>query len=106
MTATWKDFVDAFRTCAGTGETDDLARLITNDFTWPTSNMDRQEILDWTANTNFRITGTEVTLYENADVIAGTHDVLDDTGALNTVMGIAYLRDGKIHTYHHLRSLK
>ena len=47
-----------------------------------------------------------MTLYENADVIAGTHDVLDDTGALNTVMGIAYLRDGKIHTYHHLRSLK
>ena len=104
MSVTWKAFVDGFRNCAGTGNADALAALITDDFTWPTSDMDYQQTLDWTANTNFRVTGAETTLYENADVIAGKHDVYDDSGTLNTVMGVAYLRDGKVQTYHHLRS--
>ena len=49
--------------------------------------------------------GDAETFYENEDVIAGTHLVLDDEGKQNLVMGVARLRDGKIYRYDHMRKL-
>jgi len=106
MAVTWMEFVDAFRNCAGTGNTDQLRTLLTDDFNWPTSELNLQETLDWTANTSYRVTGEEVTLYENESVIAGTHDVYDDNGELNVVMGVGNLRGGKVYLYHHMRKVK
>lgn len=102
MTITWKNFVQAWREGTATQDPSMLDAMLADDFTWPTSNMDRDATLDWTRNTDFRATDYEETLYENDDVIAGFHGVNGD-GHYNVVMGVAYLRDGKIYLYKHLR---
>ena len=78
---------------------------IAEDFDWVTSNMDRAATLSWTSTTSFRINGEPETFYENAEVISGTHPVLDDQGKQNLVLGIARLRDSKIYRYDHMRKL-
>lgn len=105
MAVTWNDFVDAFRIGTDTGNTDILGALLSDDFNWPTSSMDKDATLSWTASTSYKINGDAETLYENDEVIAGTHPVLDDDGKQNMVMGVARLRDGKIYHYNHLRKL-
>ena len=105
MSILWKDFVEAFRIGSETGNTDSLENIIAEDFDWVTSNMDRAATLSWTSTTSFRINGEPETFYENAEVISGTHPVLDDQGKQNLVMGIARLRDGKIYRYDHMSCL-
>ena len=105
MSTSWEQFVDAFRVGSNTGNAEQLARLITEDFNWVTSGMDREATLSWTSGTSFRINGDAETFYENEDVIAGTHPVLDDEGKQNLVMGVARLRNGKIYRYDHMRKL-
>ena len=105
MSISWEQFVDAFRVGSNTGKAEKLASLITEDFNWVTSGMDREATLSWTSGTSFRINGDAETFYENDDVIAGTHPVLDDEGKQNLVMGVARLRDGKIYRYDHMRKL-
>ena len=105
MSISWEQFVDAFRVGSNTGNAEQLASLITEDFNWVTSGMDREATLSWTSGTSFRINGDAETFYENDDVIAGTHPVLDDEGKQNLVMGVARLRDGKIYRYDHMRKL-
>ena len=105
MSILWKDFVEAFRIGSETGNTDNLDNIIAEDFDWVTSNMDRVATLSWTSTTSFRINGEPETLYENAEVISGTHPVLDDKGKQNLVMGVARIRSGKIYRYDHMRKL-
>ena len=105
MSITWIEFVDAFRIGSETSNTEHLANLISEDFNWVTSGIDKDETLSWTSNTSFRINGAAETFYENEDVIAGTHPVLDDDGKQNLVMGVARLKDGKIYRYDHMRTL-
>ena len=105
MYISWEQCVDAFRVGSNTGNAERLASLITEDFNWVTSGMDREATLSWTSGTSFRINGDAETFYENEDVIAGTHPVLDDEGKQNLVMGVARLRDGKIYRYDHVRKL-
>ena len=105
MSISWEQFVDAFRVGSNTGNAERLASLITEDFNWVTSGMYREATLSWTSGTSFRINGDAETFYENDDVIAGTHPVLDDEGKQNLVMGVARLRDGKIYRYDHMRKL-
>ena len=78
MSPSWKDFVDAFRIGSETGNIEKLSNIIAEDFDWVTSDMDRQATLSWTSTTSFRINGEPETFYENAEVISGTHPVLDD----------------------------
>ncbi|MDC1412258.1 hypothetical protein N8370_05960 [Amylibacter sp.] len=52
--------------------------------------------------TNFRVVGDVVTLYENNEIIVGTHQV-NSGNSVDTVMGVAYLRGGKVHDYVHQR---
>ena len=105
MSILWKDFVAAFRVGSENGNIENLDNMIAEDFDWVTSNMDRAATLLWTSTTSFRINGEPETFYENAEVIAGTHPVLDDQGKQNLVMGVARLRDGKIYRYDHMRKL-
>ena len=105
MSISWEQFVDAFRVGSNTRNAEQLASLITEDFNWVTSGMDREATLSWTSGTSFRINGDAETFYENEDVIAGTHPVLDDEGKQNLVMGVARLRNGKIYRYDHMRKL-
>ena len=105
MSISWKNFVDAFRIGSDTGNVESLAKMITNDFNWITSGMNREETLSWTCSTSFRINGAPETFYEHGEVIAGTHPVLDDEGKQNLVMGVARLRDGRIYRYDHMRVL-
>ena len=105
MSILWKDFVEAFRIGSETGNIENLDNMIAVDFEWVTSSMDRATTLSWTSKTSFRINGEPQTFYENAEVISGTHPVLDDQGKRNLVMGIARLRDGKIYRYDHMRKL-
>jgi len=105
MSVSWKEFVDGFRVGSDTGNIEPLSALITDDFEWVTSEMDKTATLSWTSTTSFRINGDAETFYENDAVIAGTHPVLDDQGRQNLVMGIARLRDGKIYRYDHMRTL-
>ena len=105
MSISWKNFVDAFRIGSDTGNVESLAKMITNDFNWITSGMNREETLSWTSSTSFRINGAPETFYENGEVITGTHPVLDDEGKQNLVMGVARLRDGRIYRYDHMRVL-
>jgi hypothetical protein len=64
----------------------------------------RQATLDWVNTTNFRVVGDVVTLYENNEIIVGTHQV-NSGDSVDTVMGVAYLRDGKVHDYVHQRKV-
>ncbi len=105
MSTSWKDFVEAFRIGSETGNVKNLDRMITEDFEWVTSNMDRTATLTWTSTTSFKINGEPDTFFESEEVISGTHPVLDDEGKQNLVMGIARLRDGKIFRYDHMRKL-
>ena len=105
MSISWNDFVDGFRTGSDTGNIERLDSLITDDFTWVTSGMGRDATLSWTSTTSFKINGDAETFYENDEVIAGTHPVVDDNGKQNLVMGVARLRDGKIYRYDHMRTL-
>ena len=82
-----------------------MSELITDDFEWVTSKMERAATLSWTSTTSFRINGDAETFYENDAVLAGTHPVLDDQGRQNFVMSIARLRDCKIYRYDHMRTL-
>ena len=102
MSILWKDFVEAFRIVSETGNIDNLNNILAEDFDWITSDMDRAATLSWTATTSFRINGEPETFYENAEVISGTHPVLDDQGKQNLVMGGARLRDGKTKGWQHL----
>ncbi len=102
MSITWATFVDAWRQGAATNDASHMAALITDDFTWPTSDMDYSATINWLTNTDFRVTDVCVTLYENEDVIVGMHGVHGE-GHNNMVMGIAYLRDGKVFEYKHQR---
>jgi hypothetical protein len=54
--------------------------------------------------TNFRVVGVVVTLYENNEIIVGTHQV-NSGDTVDTVMGVAYFRDGKVHDYIHQRKI-
>ena len=103
MSITWKKFVDGFKLGSDTGNVEALAQMLANDFNWATSDMDREATLSWTSTTSFRINGDAETFYENDDVIAGTHPVLDDEGQQNMVMGVARMKDGKIYRYDHMR---
>ena len=105
MTVTWTKFVEAFQIGSDTGDISQLSAMLADDFQWITSDMDRDATLSWTSDTTFRITGAPETFYENADIISGTHPVLDDEGKQNIVMGIARLRDGQIYRYDHMRTL-
>ena len=105
MSLSWEQFVNAFKVGSDTGNTEKLASIITEDFDWVTSGMDREATLSWTSSTSFKINADAETFYENEDVIAGTHPVLDDEGKQNLVMGIARLRDGKVYRYDHMRKL-
>ncbi len=105
MSIKWKDFVDAFRIGSDTGNIETLANLITDDFNWATSGMDKEATLLWTSGTSFRINGAPETFYENEEIIAGTHPVLDDEGKQNLVIGVARLKDDKIYRYDHMREL-
>ena len=105
MSISWEQFVDAFKVGSDTGNIEQLASMITEDFNWVTSDMDREATLSWTSGTSFKINGDAQTLYENEEVIAGTHRVLDDEGKQNLVMGVARLRDGKVYRYDHMRQL-
>ena len=105
MSILWKDFVEAFRIGSETGNIENLDNMIADDFEWVTSSMNRVDTLSWTSTTSFRINGEPETFYENAEVISGTHPVLDDQGKQNLVLGIARLRDGKIYRYDHMRKL-
>ena len=105
MAIKWEDFVDGFRIGSDTGNIESLASLITDDFNWVTSGMDREATLSWTSNTTFKINGDAETFYENEDVIAGSHPVVDDKGKQNLVMGVPRLRDGKVYGYDHMRTL-
>ena len=69
MSVSWKNFVDAFRIGSDTGNVESLAKMITNDFNWITSGMNREETLSWTCSTSFRINGAPETFYENGEVI-------------------------------------
>ena len=102
MALTWKEFVDAWDQGSRNNDARFIEAVITDDFTWPTSDMDRQATIDWVSMTDFRIAGDCITLYENDDVIVGMHGVNGDRH-YNMVMGIAYLRNGKVHLYHHQR---
>ena len=57
MAIKWEDFVDGFRIGSDTGNIESLASLITDDFHWVTSGMDREATLSWTSNTTFKING-------------------------------------------------
>ena len=105
MSVSWKEFVDGFRVGSDPGNIEPLSALITDDFEWVTSEVDRAATLSWTSTTSFRINENAETLYENDAVIAGTHPVLDDRGRQNLVMGIARLREGKIYRYDRMRTL-
>lgn len=105
MSISWKYFVDAFKVGSDTGNIELLANALADDFNWVTSDMDREATLSWTSTTTFKINGDAETLYENDDVIAGTHPVLDDEGQQNLVMGVARMKDGKIYRYDHMRKL-
>lgn len=102
MSITWTAFVEGWKTGALTSDPSLLDGMLSDDFTWPTSDMSREQTMAWVRATDFRVTDYCVTLYENDDVIVGMHGVTGD-GHDNVVMGIAYLRDGKIHEYHHQR---
>ena len=78
--------------------------MITQDFKWTTSDFDRQATLNWVNTTNFRVVGDVVTLYENNEIIVGTHQV-NSGDSVDTVMGVAYLREGKVHDYVHQRKV-
>ena len=67
--------------------------------------MDNTATLTWTSTTSFKIIGAPETYYENEEVIAGAHPVLDDEGKQNIVMGVALLKDSKIYRYNHMRKL-
>ena len=43
MSISWKNFVDAFRIGSDTGNVESLAKMITNDFNWITSGMNRRK---------------------------------------------------------------
>ena len=105
MSVTWEKFVNPFRIGSDTGNIESLANLVTHDFTWITLGMDKAATLTWTSTTPFRINGAPETYYENEEVIAGTHQVLDDEGKQNIGMGVALLKDGKIFRYNHMIKL-
>ena len=105
MSVSRKEFVDGFRVGSDTGNIEPLSALITDDFEWVTSEMDRAATLSWTSTASFRVNGDAETFYENDAVIAGTHAVLDNQGRQNLVMGNTRLRDGKIYRYDHMRRL-
>ena len=75
--------------------------MITNDFQLDYFGYEREETLSWTYSTPSGLTVLKMTFYENGEVIAGTHPVLDDEGKQNLVMGVARLRDGRIYRYDH-----
>jgi hypothetical protein len=76
MSVTWEKWVDAWR--QGTDKNDSVN------------------------TTEFRVVGDTTTLYENDEVIVGSHEV-NSGKSQDTVMGIAYLRDGKVFKYSHQR---
>ena len=65
MPISWEQFVDAFRVGSDTGNIEQLASMITEDFNWVTSDMDREATLSWTSGTSFKINGDAEPLYEN-----------------------------------------
>ena len=89
MSITWEKFINAFRIGSDTGNIESLTNLVTHNLTWITSGMDKAATLTWTSTTFFRINGAPETNYENEEVIAGTHPVLDDQGKQNIVMCVA-----------------
>jgi len=102
MSVTWEKWVNAWKQGTNTNDSSHIEAVITQDFKWNTSDFDRQATLDWVNTTNFRVVGDVVTLYENNEIIVGTHQV-NSGDSVDTVMGVAYLRDGKVHDYVHQR---
>ena len=104
MSVTWEKWVDSWRQGTNTNDSSHIEAVITQDFKWNTSDFDRQATLDWVNTTNFRVVGDVVTLYENNEIIVGTHQV-NSGDSVDTVMGVAYLREGKVHDYVHQRKV-
>ena len=104
MSFTWEKWVDAWEQSTNTNDSSLIEAVITQDFKWNTSDFDRQATLDWVNTTNFRIVGDVVTLYENNEIIVGTHQV-NSGDSVDAVMGVAYLREGKVHDYVHQRKV-
>ena len=104
MSVTWGKWVDAWKQGTNTNDSSHIEAVITQDFKWNTSDFDRQATLDWVNTTNFRVVGDVVTLYENSEIIVETHRV-NSRDSVDTVMGVAYLREGKVHDYVHQRKV-
>ena len=102
MSVTWEKWVDAWRQDTDKNDSAHIEELMTDDFKWNTSDFNRQDTIDWVNTTGFRVVGDTTTLYENDEVIVGTHEV-NSGKSQDTVMGIAYLRDGKVFKYSHQR---
>ena len=102
MSVTWEKWVDAWRQGTDKNDSTYIEALITDDFNWNTSDFNRQTTIDWVNSTEFRVVGDVTTLYENDEVIVGIHEV-NSGKSYDTVMGIAYLRDGKVFKYSHQR---
>lgn len=102
MTITWKDWVNAWVTSSASNDPMLLEPMLAENFQWPTSDMDREETLEWVKTTDFRASNVAETFYESDDLIVGTHEVMGE-GHNNVVMGCAHIKDGKVALYQHLR---
>ena len=105
MSVTWEQFVDAFKVGSDTGNVEQLASIMTEDFNWVTSDMDREATLSWTSGTSFRRNGDAETLKEKEEGKEGKKREVDDEGKQKREKGDARLRDGKVYSYDNLRRL-
>ena len=87
-------------------DTNKMAEALSDKFIWFNDgydfSMDKSGTIEWCIETNFTASDFSC-LYENNEVIVGTHNVIEPDASDSSVLFIAKIKDNQIISHQYLR---
>ena len=102
----FKAYSDAWLEAVNDKNTSKIAKSLSDKFIWFNDryhwSMDKSGTIEWCIETNFTASDFSC-LYENKEVIVGTHNVIEPNNPDSSVNFIAKMQDNQILSHQYLR---
>ena len=102
----FKAYCDAWLEAVNDKDTSKMANALSDKFIWFNDrydwSMDKSGTIEWCIETNFTASDFSC-LYENNEVIVGTHNVDEPDASDSSVLFIAKIKDNQIISHQYLR---
>ena len=105
----FKAYSDAWLEAVNDKDTSKMAKTLSDKFIWFNDrydwSMDKSGTIEWCIETNFTASDFSC-LYENNEVIVGTHNVVEPGAPDSSVLFIAKIKDNQIISHQYLREFE